>query len=1001
MSKQVAKQIRKSLYLLFGGIGLSWLLSNGIVAQARDNAYIACLLDVPSVTWQSTVIYSGDETERLWWSSNSAVTTEMMESIEKYNNDYAQTSAIIMDLNAGGNGLGSSDVLVGSDGSGTAMRYNSSGTWSYNQSYELELQDTAEKNVTQNASEYPASLTFPPTGKSADDADVNRAYEVGTTLTSDLSEALIYLNDNQSYAIYGADAIDYYLQMTAALICVPESGYGGSSGGTKTIINAAGQKYTVSKDVRTGICTITYVGKGGISGYEDVYGAAEDAPSTPRTFRYKMQKGYAPNSDGTYITTFSDNGAANHLYEKYIEYNEDGTLKENTLDDVEWVTWGQLVWEGTWLYQRGVTTENYADLYRMDTSEKAIVALVRDLLNGLRAKLGCSDITELVFNEGTRETSMYTYGIFPASWNQNVNLYYIAITAMSLAILGIIFVVMITRSGLATALPGSKASLMNGTRNILISLFLISCGFPVMYLAMQLNLLIVDVFVKLRGASSMNAIAVFTSGSGTLAALIMQFAYLVLVIYINVFYYLRGITTSILIPAYPVCMIGIGFGKKGQDIAMMWGREFLANVFIQSVHAFVYSFLLKTAGSVRGLETFVIVASIIPITKLFRTMLLGNGGGIVDRLAGGITGSAGRMAGSAVASTASAAGSLVGGASQALGYGVFGGGKTSTGDYVGSNGGFGPGGTNPTLDMRRDRLWGKTSAFGGELKAGTASMEARLANNQNTLLAREGLPGVTPAGKLGATVKGVGMGLAENALMGNHIGNAITSLGGMVEAGLGAGMAVAMAEDSGSGSAMVAQGLGQASRATSMSANALGNLTNDVSSNVASARVSAESGVNTNVWNALKSTEWYQNNMNGAPGNKRNLETKFGNGTLSARCMGTNQRASFNESTRELSVSTRVSDARTMARMDAEYRAFQRDPGSSRYTSYTRSEAGDGSVTYTKSQTVQPGRNVFINNQDHMYAVVTPNVDVNAKVAHDYREMRDNRAPQSGPRRNR
>lgn len=999
MKKSLFKQIRKSILIFAGGIGLSFLLSSSITVLARDNAYIACLLDTTSVTWQSTIIYSGDETERLWWSSNSSVTAEMMSNIEKYNDAAARTNAIVTDLNSG------SDILVGNDGASTSMTYSSDGLWNYNTSYVMGLVDTAEKNVnSKTGSDYPAALTFPPVQESANEADINRAYDVGSTLSTSLSEALLYLNDNQSYAIYGDEAISYYLQMTAALICVPESG--GLSPKTKTIINATGQKYTVSKNSTTGICTINYVGSGGVAGHEDDYGPAVDNPSSPRTFRYKMQKGYAPDANGNFITTFSDSGAANHLYERYLNYNEDGTVSTSEINDVEWVTWGQLVWEGTWLYQRGVTMENYADLYKMDTSEKAVVALVRDLLNGLRSKLGCSEVTELVFNEGVRQTSMYSYGIYPSSWNHNVTMYYVVLTAISLSLLGIIFVVTITRAGLATALPGAKADLMSSMRDILLSLFLISGGFPVMYLAMQLNVLLVDVFVKLRGSSPMSAIAVFTSGSGTLAALVMQFAYLVLVVYINVFYYLRGITTAILIPAYPVCMIGIGFGKKGQDMAMTWAREFLANVFIQSVHAFVYSFLLKTAGSVRGLETLVVIASIIPITKLFRMIILGNGGGMVDRLAGSVTGSAGRMSGSAIASSANAAGSIMGGVSQAAGYSAFGGGKTSTGERMnssgfvsgGGGGGF-PSGTNPTLAMRGDRMYTKTSAFGGNVRAGEGSMEAKLAD-RNTLLAREGLAGVKPGSQLGATVKGVGLGLASNALMGNHLGNAVSSLGGMVEAGLGAGMAVAMAEDSGSGSAMVAQGLGQSSRAVAASAGALGNLSNDVSANVASSRAAAETNISPNVWKQLKDTEWYQGNINGTPGNKRNVEAKFGNGTLSARVMGTNQRASFNNQTRELSVATKVTDARTMARMDKEYAAYQSNPTGSRYTNFTRSEGKDGSVTYTKSQTIQPGRQVYINNHDRMYAVVTPNVNVNAKVANDYRPPRDNR-PQQGRGRGR
>lgn len=993
MQKSLFKQIRKSILVFVGGIGLSFLLSNGITVLARDNAYIACLLDTTSVTWQSTIIYSGDETERLWWSSSSSVTSEMMANIEKYNDSAARTNAIVTDLNA------DSEVLVGKDGTGVSMTYTSDGLWNYNTSYVMGLVDDAEKSVNGNASEYPAALTFPPVQESANEADINRAYDVGSTLTTSLAEALLYLNDNQSYAIYGDEAVSYYLQMTAALICVPESG--GLTPKTKTIINATGQKYIVSKNASTGLCTINYVGSGGVAGHEDEYGPAVDNPSSPRVFRYKMQKGYAPGADGNFITTFSDNGAANHLYERYINYGEDGTVGSTEIDDVEWVTWGQLVWEGTWLYQRGITMENYADLYQMDTTEKAVVALVRDLLNGLRSKLGCSEVTELVFNEGVRQTSMYTYGIYPASWNNNVSMYYIVLTAVSLSLLGIIFVVMITRAGLATALPGAKADLMSGVRDILISLFLIASGFPAMYLAMQLNLLFVDIFVKLRGSSPMSAIAVFTSGSGTLAALIMQFAYLVLVVYINVFYYLRGITTAILIPAYPVCMIGIGFGKRGQDVAMTWSREFLANVFIQSVHAFVYSFLLKTAGSVRGLETLVVIASIIPITKLFRMIVLGNGGGMLDRLAGSVTGSAGRMAGSAIASSANAAGGIMGGISQAIGHSAFGGGKTSTGERMnptgfvnGNGGGSGfPSGMNPTIAMRGDKMYSKTSAFGGNISGREGDIAGKL-SDRNTLLAREGLAGVKPGSRLGATVKGVGLGLASNALMGNHLGNAVSSLGGLAEAGLGAGMAVAMAEDSGSGSAMVAQGLGQSSRAVAASSGAIGNLSNDITSNVRTARENAESEISPNIWKQLKNTDWYQGNINGTPGNKRSVEAKFGNGTLSARVMGTNQTASFNKQTRELSVSTKVTDARTMARMDREYSAYQFNPANSRYTNFTRSEGSDGSVTYTKSQTIQPGRQVYINNHDRMYAVVTPNVNVNAKVMHDYRAPRDNRTQQ-------
>jgi len=118
---------------------------------------------------------------------------------------------------------------------------------------------------------------------------------------------------------------------------------------------------------------------------------------------------------------------------------------------------------------------------------------------------------------------------------------------------------------------------------------------------------------------------------------------------------------ALLIATAPIFIVFISFGGKHKQIFFTWFKELIANIFIQSFHAFTLIFFFSVQSSTRGIEGIVILISLIPLTKFFKSLLLGQSGGMTDSLGGSALGMATGAVGGAMGAVSNKGKSKAGG----------------------------------------------------------------------------------------------------------------------------------------------------------------------------------------------------------------------------------------------------------------------------------------------------------------------------------------------------
>ena len=313
--------------------------------------------------------------------------------------------------------------------------------------------------------------------------------------------------------------------------------------------------------------------------------------------------------------------------------------------------------------------------------ERDLMGIYENTLNGLRNILGLNSINDLVFNEGVR--SNYYYGIFPREWVDNMSIYYIilnilAIVSLAAAVLKILF-----QQTFAIMNPGIKTSFMTSVQKTLMVIVLLIGFFPLFNILTRLNLSFTQIFAPVTPDMSMLS----TTGSfnGLLSGLIVSTGFFVIMVIFNVIYILRAISIAILVVLAPICIASLAFGDSASNIFGTWIKELIANIFIQSLHVITFGLAFRFFANASVIESLVMLFAVIPITEMFRSIILGTGASNLSKMGLGAVGVAGGVAGSiSNGFTKTRVGSSSGGGNSGSGGNKDGGGDGS-GSSVGSS----------------------------------------------------------------------------------------------------------------------------------------------------------------------------------------------------------------------------------------------------------------------------------------------------------------------------
>lgn len=639
------RYFKRKLLLFIALIGVSFLGFFTIGhTKARENAYVACLIDDESFMYKTQVLYSGLEIEAGRYSTLNNMNVYVEDASNLINvSDYNFVDAKPFSDNftsVGGaidKNTGKITIKVVSDGKTLDGREISSDDWSkaYNISVSTAEEVTNETGVSSDtvndlvtegnekrSNDSSTPLTFPNNmNYSAAESDINRAYSVSENLGENFRNALLFVNDGKSFT-----SVDALVDTAYAL--VSSSGVMTNQYGTKYRISYSGGNSAYSYSCHIVRVSSKY-GKNGLMDEDD----------KEMDFVYAIKKGYKNCSADDYF----EDGTKNNL-----------NPQKAADKDTTYVTWQHLFLEAGILYAEGISYSNCADLYELEDFEESLVKVARNFLSGIQNKLQLYSTEDCILNNAIRGSKSFVYGVYRTGYSTSIFQFFLVILAISLSLVVMSLVVMIMKKQWAIASPMTRFSLMQGLRDLVF--VVLALGF--LWKGMQFIFLCNYKFVGLGRAWANGNTLAPTGGYSSLSAILYTFIFFIIKTYVNVVYVLRGLLVPVLMFISPLAVFVFSFGGVGKKVTLVWLKEFLGNVFIQTFHSLAYAFMISCSGGLRGIEALVVYASIIPITSVIR-QVTGLGGDELLRKGRSLTTSIGSTIGAGVQAAASIEGANV------------------------------------------------------------------------------------------------------------------------------------------------------------------------------------------------------------------------------------------------------------------------------------------------------------------------------------------------------
>lgn len=449
-------------------------------------------------------------------------------------------------------------------------------------------------------------FTFPPKAQerklglevlnSVTSKDIDRAFEIMNTLVPNLNDILIIINDGEKY-----ESVEELIDVSEKVI-INESG--GTYNGWNVKYIEGGDKVVVSK---------------GDEEYE---------------FIARMKKGY--------LSPELEDGSKSRVYNPEFDYSD------SEYDD--YISIGMIAMQGNYAYEiKGHLAENAGEYTKPGTLEVKLAELLTDFTNGVRSLLGLQSIDELVYNKKTRSTDRYYGGIMPVEWMKKATTFHMIFQGITWVIISVAILKLLFTKNLSTINPAMRVSLMEGIKNLIMTGFLLISVFLVINTLINVNEKLVSIFSTT--APDYSGFTGVSNDYKTLSGAFLQLYYLFITIYLNFVYIIRALTIAILIASAPLFIVSIAFGQKSKALFESWIRELIANIFLQSIQAFVLSMLLNIQIGARGIELAVVSFALIPITKWFKSLIIGNNGGITEQIGGNVLSTATSAAGSFIGAT--------------------------------------------------------------------------------------------------------------------------------------------------------------------------------------------------------------------------------------------------------------------------------------------------------------------------------------------------------------
>lgn len=556
--------------------------------------------------------------------------------------------------------------------------------------------------------------------RQADGRDRDQAYWVNTNLVEGLNTAIGLVYD----AAYSDDSnskrrvvsIATKLANSGAQVAKRNGGNGGS---TSFTIN--GKKFTVSGN--SGISNKNRASYIAESNYIKLTLPNKQSVALP----WSVSKGYGSGQR-------LEDVVKNSTYAKVVG------------QDADFLSWQHIVMQGTYnSFVKGIEYAGAEELNQPNMVEKMLAGLLSGIQNQIQSILGLYTLPEMMLNRGTYEIKNWR-GIMPNKLAEVADFVHIFVQVIAWFLISGAFVKLLMLRNLAAINTRMRIDLKEGFMDLIVAGFALIMFIPIFKTTVILN----DGLVQFFGGISSNADAFGTASgtnSGMIGAILVSFVFLFMTIYMNIIYIMRGITIAALYAFAPLFIVSIAYGGKYKQLFSNFAKELVSAIFMQSIHAGLLG-LYATAfatGIGNTLYTMVLTASFIPVTKMFKSSILGMSDGAGEGMAGMGTAAIGGLAVAGIATASKAGNSAVSGITK--GSGGSGSIGTNFNNHGGNGGGPGGGSSLQSMTQNDDKTGASTPGhYSGNTKPLTSS--ASIKDGASTGFKKEqAMQGLKTAGK--------------------------------------------------------------------------------------------------------------------------------------------------------------------------------------------------------------------------------------------------------------
>ena len=478
------------------------------------------------------------------------------------------------------------------------------------------LQDTSQDGLVFS---FPGLKGAMNGGYKATSNDFTRATMVSDTLTTGLNQALLFIKNNSNQNIVSNHSLHLALAKLSYVNDIEKVGsytitIGGKGSSARFKLEEVRNITAKVQDELIPVSGLRYT--------DYVKITALDGPNgkTYSYFPWRMEKGYHPGQPlHEYVTP---------------EYRKNVKEHEN-----EYLTWGQLILQAmlnTDIF--GKTEQDFAG----DAQTIIGQGLGSDLsrtVSSMRNMLGLAPMSELVLNMGARPANYHMGVMSHTIQNISMTIYTLNLI-IALLFVGFMVVKMIHQHMVSTTNVIARTSLMEGIKDVIFVAVMLGFFAPLFEILLELNYLIVRTFSY--SSEYMSAFSILGSKAlsmESMAGFMVSMMFLSVDMYINFVYLVRELVVAFLYAIAPLVIISYLWSQTQKNMVFNFFRELIGNIFMQSFHAITMTFFsgynLTNMGTLQALVS---AYCFVPITQLFRQLVIGNSGGVSEKLGGKLAG---------------------------------------------------------------------------------------------------------------------------------------------------------------------------------------------------------------------------------------------------------------------------------------------------------------------------------------------------------------------------